>query len=342
MRILVTGGCGFAGSHTCEYFRNKGATVTSFDNLTTYELRRTGYAVMSAREHNKALLRSFGVTMATGDIRDLDKLSFYAKQADFIIHTAAQPAVTISLEDPVLDFTTNVIGTFNVLECARKYAVPTVSCATIHVYGNSINDRLVEQNSRYRHVPGTISEAYPLGGGTLTPLHASKISGDMLVKAYADSFNLPVASFRLTGLYGTRQFGGEDHGWVANFVIRALTGKPITVYGTGKQVRDILYVDDLVKAFERFYRYQKPGVYNIGGGPSARISLLETLELIQRLSKKRLSVSFKPGRKGDLRYFVCNKAKAEKMLHWQPRVLPRVGITRMLSWTKKNIHLFTS
>lgn len=341
MKLLVTGGCGFAGSHICEYFRKEGATVVSYDNLTTHELMRTGYKATSARQYNESLLRSMGVKMVKGDIRDISALVSHAKNADYIIHTAAQPAVTISLEDPELDFTTNTVGTFNVLECARKYKIPTVSCATIHVYGNELNQMLTEEKTRYAYAKKTIAESFPIGNGVLTPLHASKIAGDTLVKAYADSFRLPIASFRLTGLYGTRQFGGEDHGWVANFVIRALTKRQITVYGNGKQVRDILYVTDLVKAFERFYRYQKAGIYNIGGGLATRISLIETLSLIEKLVKTSLNVSYEPGRVGDLRYFVCDTARAKRYLHWRPLVSPKTGITHMIRWVQKNIELFT-
>src|SRR3989338_8017399 len=128
MKVLVTGGAGFVGSHVCEYYKNQGAKVVAYDNLTKFELRRTGYSTEKARFHNVDFLKSIGVDIVKEDVRDRETLEKYSKNADFIIHTAAQPAMTISWEDPELDFTTNVVGTFNVLEIARKYKIPTVSC----------------------------------------------------------------------------------------------------------------------------------------------------------------------------------------------------------------------
>jgi CDP-paratose 2-epimerase len=134
MKILVTGGCGFLGSHVCEYYKKKGAEVIAFDNLTKHELMRTGYDVEGARFYNWNFLKELGVTLIKGDIRNKDSVFEVAKDCDYIIHTAAQPAMTISIEQPELDITTNVIGTFNLLEAARKYKIPIVYCSTIHVY----------------------------------------------------------------------------------------------------------------------------------------------------------------------------------------------------------------
>ena len=336
MKVLVTGGCGFLGSHVCEYYKKKGAEVIAYDNMTKYELARTGYATDAARMHNFDFLKNLGVQIVKEDIRDKAKLEEYAKDADYIIHTAAQPAMTISWEDPELDFTSNVIGTFNVLEIARKYKIPVASCATGHVYGNKINEELTEGETRYLREPAEIDEEYPLTKGTLSPLHASKRTGDLYIEAYIDTYKLEAASFRLTGIYGPRQFGAEDHGWVANFSIKAVKGKPMTIFGTGKQVRDIIYAPDVVEAFDAFYKTRKAGVYNIGGASKTAISLIECIKLIEEIVGHKVEVKYDKDRFGDLRYFVCNIDKARKNLRWEPKTLPKEGITKLIDWIKEN------
>jgi len=340
MKVLVTGGCGFIGSHSCEYYIKKGAEVIAYDNMTKYELVRTGYAVDAARKYNLDFLKGLGVNVLQQDVRNFDALKKAAQGCDFIVHTAAQPAMTISWEDPALDFSTNVQGTFNVLEVARQLEIPMVSCGTIHIYGNKINESLKEEGKRYVMKPAAIDENYPTVEGTLSPLHASKASGDLYVRTYIDTYKIPVASFRLTGLYGPRQFGGEDHGWVANFAIRVLMGQPLTIYGTGKQVRDILFATDAAAAFDAFYQMQKAGIYNIGGGPERAISLLECLDLIREITGKKPIVNFQDGRLGDLKYFVCDTSLAQKNLGWAPQVYPREGIELLSAWIQENTALF--
>ena len=254
MRVLVTGGCGFLGSHVCEYYVKKDNEVISYDNMTKHELERTGFGTELARNYNWNYLKNLGVKLVKADIRNFEELIDCSQGCDYIIHTAAQPAMTISWEDPRLDFTTNVQGTFNVLEVARKLEIPVACCATIHIYGNRINQTLKEGDRRYLRQPEGIDEDYPTLEGTITPLHASKGAGDIYVRTYIDTYKLEAASFRLTGIYGTRQFGGEDHGWVANFIIRSVLGWPITIFGTGKQVRDIIYAADVCEAFDAFFK----------------------------------------------------------------------------------------
>lgn len=341
MKVLVTGGCGFLGSWVCEYYIAKGDRVIAYDNMTKHELMRTGYKVSRARRYNWNYLQDKGVTLIKADVRDRDKLFSYAKLCDFIVHTAAQPAMTISMEDPRLDFSTNVVGTVNALEAARAFKIPVVSCATIHVYGSGINKELKTAKTRYVRRPPEIGELYPTLTGTVTPLHASKLSADTYVRAYIDTYGIKAASFRLTGLYGPRQLGGEDHGWVANFCIRAHLGMPITIYGSGKQVRDILFAEDAARAFDAFFRHPKPGVYNIGGGRDSAISLLESTALISKITGKKIDVSFGPERKGDLRYFVCDIKKAEGNLNWLPKIRPSEGIERLIRWISENSNLFS-
>jgi len=341
MKVLVTGGCGFLGSHVCEFYARRGDVVVSLDNMTKYELERTGYATEAARKYNWDLLSEMGVRMIREDIRNAEAVVDYSSGCDYIVHTAAQPAMTISWEDPRLDFSTNVDGTFNVLEAARRHQVPVASCATIHVYGNEINETLEETETRYVRTPAAIDENHPTMEGNLSPLHASKMSGDIYVRTYAKVYGLPAASFRLTGIYGPRQLGGEDHGWVANFSIKAVMGRPLTIFGNGKQLRDILYVEDAAKAFHCFYENQVPGAYNIGGGERFSISLLECVDLIRELCDRQVIVNFENDRYGDLRYFVCDIRKAAQQLNWEPAVHTRSGLDKLIMWIKENEILFS-
>jgi CDP-paratose 2-epimerase len=340
MRVLITGGCGFLGSHLCEYYARRGDEVICYDNMTKHELMRTGYRTEEARNYNKDFLEALGVKIVVADVRDAEALLDWSAGCSFIAHTAAQPAMTISWEDPRLDFSTNVAGTFNVLEAARLRRIPVASCATIHVYGCGINDTLSETATRYTREPAAIDEDLPTLQGSLTPLHASKIAGDVYVRTYCDMYGVEAASFRLTGIYGPRQLGGEDHGWVANFAVRAVIGEPLTIFGTGKQLRDILYVTDAAAAFDAFYKTRARGVYNIGGGADCAISLLECVDLIAELTARRPVVRFDKDRFGDLRYFVCDISKARRELGWTPQVRPRAGVARLIEWIGENEALF--
>ena len=340
MKILVTGGCGFLGSHVCEFYAKRGEKVIAYDNMTKHELVRTGYATEDARNYTWNNLKSLGVETIKADVRNFEKLLDSAEGCDYIIHTAAQPAMTISWEDPELDFSTNVVGTFNVLEVARKLNIPIASCATVHVYGNEINQTLTEESTRYERNPSAIGETHPTLEGTITPLHASKGAGDIYIKAYIDTYQLEAASFRLTGIYGPNQFGGEDHGWVANFSIRTVLNMPINIYGTGKQVRDILYATDVCEAFDAFYKTRRSGIYNIGGSLDTAISLVECIGLLKEITGTNPQINFSADRPGDLRYFVCDTGKAEKNLKWKAKVLPKEGVTNLTNWITDNIALF--
>lgn len=342
MKVLVTGGCGFLGSHVCEIYRQRGWEVVSFDNMTKSELVRTGYQTDVARDHNWDHLASIGCEMVRGDIRHLEHLLDRSTGCDYIVHTAAQPAVTISMEEPLNDLTSNVQGTVNVLETARRHGIPTASCASVHVYGNWVNDELREEETRYVREPVTISEDDPTMKGYLTPLHASKAAAEHYVQVYASTYGVRAASFRLTGIYGPRQLGGEDHGWVANFSIRNVIGWPVTIFGTGKQVRDILYATDVVQAFIDYFDNGDAGIYNIGGGEPNVISLIESIDLIDRTTGTKTDLRFEDGRFGDLRYFVCDIDRATKNFGWTPKVRPQEGIPMLIEWIQQNRALFST
>lgn len=338
-KVLVTGGCGFLGSHVCELFRNEGWDVISYDNMTKYELKRTGYGTEATRDFNWNYLKDIGVTMVKGDIRNLEHLTDRTEGCDFIVHTAAQPAMTISWEDPELDFSTNVTGTFNTLEVARRRKIPIVNTSSIHVYGNSINQSLKEGTTSYERSPVEIPESHPVMVGEISPLHASKMSAEHYVRAFTDMYGITAATFRFTGIYGERQFGGEDHGWVANFAIRSHFGLPLRIFGTGKQTRDILHAYDGAKSYLDFFKNPIPGVYNIGGSTPHKISLLECIHLIGEVLGKKQEVLFETERPGDMRYFVCDTSAAKKF-GFNPGILPREGVTKLLKWIGENESVF--
>lgn len=339
MNVLVTGGCGFVGSNTCKHFAEQGHEVIAYDNMDFLELSRSGYS-KDIKRMVRNYLEQIGVQVVGGDILNKTQLEHYGSNVDFIIHTAAQPAMTIAKEYPGKDFNTNVRGTFNLLELAYIYDIPIVNCSSIHVYGNGINNQLQEQSTRYERRPSTISENHPVLTGDISPLHASKRSAEIYTEAFIQTYGLKAANFRLTGMYGPGQLAGMDHGWVANFAIRTLMKKPITIFDTDKQVRDILYISDVIKAFEAFYDKQVPGTYNVGGGLKTAISLKESLDLIHDITGLDQDIRFDESRKGDLYYFVCNIDKIKQNLGWEPNVLPKEGIGTMIEWMTGNKWLF--
>jgi len=350
-KVLVTGGCGFLGTHICELFKKRGWEVIAYDNMAKHEFARNSYMRPEAREDNKNFLESLGVKVVVEDIRDKETLSRWCEGVNYICHTAAQPTMTMSWEDPELDFSTNVRGTFNVLESARKYDLPIVFCNSIHCYGpDKINSELKEYEGncfscevplrRYTRDPVSINEEEPLLQGVVTPLHASKSSAEHYIQCYIDTFKIKAASFRLTGIYGPYQFGGEDHGWVANFAIRNVLDMPLTIFGTGKQLRDILYATDVAEAFWAYYQNPIPGIYNIGGGEKTMISLLECIGLIDQITGKKSKIKFDKDRFGDLRYWVSDISKAKRLLGWEPKILPKEGVRKLIDWIKAKDDLF--
>ena len=339
MRVLISGGCGFLGSHVAEHFRREDDEVVVLDNLAQHELALTGYDLVKSRKHNLDFIKSIGCEFVKGDVtHSLDQP--FMKGVDYIVHCAAQPAMTLAMQDPLFDLKTNIVGTVNVLEIAQKRDIPMVNCSTIHLYGNDINKNLVEQETRFTNTPEVFDENYPILNGDITPLHASKRAAELYVQTYVETYGVRAATFRLTGMYGPRQFGGMDHGWVANFAIRAIIGRPIFLFGTGKQVRDILYASDAAMAFDLWFSKGKSETYNIGGGLGNSISLQECIKLIEKTANIEADVSLKDPRFGDLYYFVCDSSKAERDFKWSPEVHNAEGILHLTEWIKANREMF--
>jgi len=281
-----------------------------------------------------------------GDVGDFASVVTAARGADIIYHLAGQVAVTSSVSDPRSDFETNALGTLNVLEAARRSdrRPPVVFTSTNKVYGAMETLRVMKGESRhsYRDYPYGIPESQPLDFHS--PYGCSKGAADQYVRDYSRIYGLPTVVFRMSCIYGTRQFGTEDQGWVAHFIIAAVTGQPITIYGDGKQVRDVLYVSDLVRAFRlAVARIDRAGgqVFNIGGGPANTLSVwTEFGDILTNLNGSKVPVKFGDWRPGDQPCYVSDIRKAAEVLGWQPSVDKETGIRRLWDWVVSNQKLF--
>lgn len=339
MRVLVSGGAGFIGSNLTQHLIKGGHDVTILDNLSRY----------GTRANLDWLRDQFGdrFHFTLGDVRDQDAVEQATTNMELIYHLASQVAVTTSVSDPREDFEINALGTFNMLEAARTVADDPifVYASTNKVYGGMESVELVEEELRYRYrdFPAGISEEYHLDFHS--PYGCSKGAGDQYTRDYARIYGLRTLVFRQSCIYGPRQFGVEDQGWVAFFLIAATMGWPITVYGDGKQVRDLLHVDDLIRAYELAVDHIEVTagqVYNLGGGPDHSLAIwAEFGPLIERLLGRPVPVKRDAQwRPGDQKVFVANVHKAEHAFGWRPEISPSEGIPRLLHWVQSNRHLF--
>lgn len=346
MRILITGGAGLVGSHCAEFFAldNPKNKVIILDNLMRSQI--FGYDKDSV-EFNWNYLKQFkNIERVKGDVRnDKDLAKAIGKGVDVVIHTAGQPGVPSSVRMPKEDFSINAYGTLNVLEAARRKSKNTVIlyCSTNKVYGENVDKiELEEKEKRYvfKNIRG-VSEDLCTDLTGHTPYGVSKLVGDLYVQEYSHIYKMKTAVFRMSCTYGTRQFGFEDQGWVAWFIIATLFNKPITIYGNGKQVRDMLYADDLVDAFSCFIKSDlKRGLFNIGGGPDNTISLLEFLQELEVLTGKKPKVKFADWRPSDQKVYITDTSKLEKTLGWKIKTPVRDGIGKLTAWIKENESFF--
>jgi len=343
--VLVTGGAGFVGSHAAEYYAEKGSEVTVLDNLSRVDTLETADESRATGVYNWEYLKTEypSITLLEEDIRDAERLEEIVEGHDAIVHTAGQVAVTSSLDDPRNDFEVNAEGTFNVLEAARKAdSDPAVAFASTNkVYGNNVNDIPIrEENDRYWYddpnYQSGIPEALSIDDCEHTPYGVSKLTGDLYVQDYARRGVVDAAAFRMSCIYGPRQFGNEDQGWVAHFILSTLRDEPLTIFGDGKQVRDVLYVKDLIRAYDAFLSAPegKPSIYNMGGGAGNTTSLIELLDLLEAETGKRTEISFDEWREGDQKVYVSDISRATTELDWEPQVDFESGIRRFLDWTE--------
>jgi CDP-paratose 2-epimerase len=340
--ILITGGAGFVGSNLAHRLLSAGHKVRLLDNLS-----RTG-----VERNLRWLIETHGdlVDIEVPDLRNLSIIKQAVKDASQVFHFAAQVAVTSSLTDPIEDFEINARGTLNMLEAIRalRNPPPLVFTSTNKVYGNLADLDFIKQGTRYAPRDESIrehgiDESRPLDFHS--PYGCSKGAADQYVIDYARTYRIPALVFRMSCIYGPHQYGNEDQGWVAHFVIRSLTGKPITIYGDGMQVRDILFIEDLVDAFLLAQQHMKKlagSAFNIGGGSANSISLLELLDLLTELHGGDLSVRFEDWRAADQRYYVADTSKFSGLTGWQPRVGVHEGVRRLYEWIKTGDEHFTA
>lgn len=334
--MLITGGAGFIGTNSAFYFASQGWKITILDNLS----RQGSY------ENLNWLQKQINLQFEKADIRDRAAVDRIISQnrPDVILHLAAQVAVTTSIINPHEDFAINALGTLNILEAIRLLSPETflINASTNKVYGRLENATVVEENNQYilenfRH---GVDEDQPLD--FRSPYGCSKGTADAYTREYSSGFGLNTVTFRQSCIYGTRQFGCDNQGWVAWFVIAAIMGRQLTIYGDGKQSRDILWIDDLVKAYDAAIKHRKEvsgQAFNIGGGQKNTISLLGLITQLENIIQKPISISWGKWRSGDQLAYSSNIAKAKHLLNWEPSTSATTGISSLIDWVRGNINL---
>ena len=339
MKVLVIGGAGFIGCNIAARRILEGKhSVLILDNLS-----RRGTA------ENLRWLRTLGsFEFIRADIRrsvELEALFSEHPDIDVVYHMAAQGAVTLSVTDPREDFEVNALGSFNVLEAIRRGPARPVLifASTNKVYGGMEDVEIVEVDGRYayRDFPDGMTESRTLDFHS--PYGCSKGAADQYVRDYARIYGLETITFRQSCIYGHRQFGFEDQGWVAWFTIQAVLGRPITIFGDGKQVRDMLYVEDLLDAYDAAMEKRdvtRGRIYNVGGGPFNRMSLHDLVAYLEQLTRRRVSVSYDGLRPGDQPVFVSNVDLAKSDFGWVPKTSPQEGVRKLFEWVSEHAQLF--
>jgi len=330
--VLVTGGAGFIGCNLADRLAALGHRVRVYDSL-----QRPGVA--ANLEWLRACHRDH-IEAAIADIRDADTLADAAGDCQAVFHLAAQVAVTTSLTDPRADFAVNALGTLNLLEALRRRspAPPVIFASTNKVYGDLADIALDDASGAW--LPRDpelrrdgIGERRPLDFHT--PYGCSKGAADQYVLDYARSFGVPTAVLRMSCIYGEHQRGTEDQGWVAHFLLRALAGEPITIYGDGRQVRDILHVGDAVSAYIAAWQRIEAiagRAFNLGGGPANAVSLRQVVAEIEAVLRRRVQLDFADWRPGDQRWFVCDTGAAAAALGLARPLGWRAGLARLAAW----------
>ena len=336
-KIVITGGAGFIGCNLANKFAKSCKKVVLLDNFSRPGCKEN---VEWLKQRNK------NIEVVKADIvKDQKKLEETVKDSEAVYHFAAQVAVTTSVSEPRKDFEENALGTFNVLEAVRKNAdnAAFFYSSTNKVYGGMEKVKVVERNNRYEYekfakgIPETMNLDFH------SPYGCSKGCADQYTRDYARIYGMNTVVFRQSCIYGQRQFGIEDQGWVAWFTIASALGKKLTIYGDGKQVRDVLHIDDLAEAYwtatEKIGK-AKGQIFNIGGGSKNTMSLLELLAYLEEFFGKKIDVKYSDWRPGDQPVYVSDISKAESVLGWTPKIGVKNGVQKLYRWVKKNEKMF--
>ena len=338
-RVLITGGAGFVGCNAARYFGNRNWQVTVLDNLSREGTEQNLHWLQDGTRFDFERV----------DIRERAAVErvFAENRYDAVIHLAAQVAVTTSVTDPRTDFMINALGTFNLLEAVRKHSPEAVFifASTNKVYGKIDGARYTLEGSRYAYTdrPHGIDEQQALD--FLSPYGCSKGAADQYTLDYARIYGIPATAFRQSCIYGTRQFGIEDQGWVAWFTIASRLKRNITIFGDGKQVRDVLYVDDLIRAYEAAIMAPDKiagQAFNVGGGPRNVLSLVDLVGLLEKKLGRAIPLKWDDWRPGDQRVYISDIRKLETMLNWTPQVGVADGVDQLATWVQANEHLFAT
>ncbi len=336
---VIFGGAGFIGSNLAHrLLETTDAKIHIFDNLSRAGARYN-LASLQKKAGNSGRLQ-----ITVGDVRDTSMVERAVRYATEVYHLAAQVAVTTSMADPRLDFDVNVAGTFNVLEAVRKHGSKpfVLFTSTNKVYGEMASRQVVMRRTRWEYEQGGgIAESEPLDFHS--PYGCSKGAADQYVHDYGRIYDIPTVVFRMSCIAGQRQFGNEDQGWVAHFVYSALSNTPVVIYGDGRQVRDVLCVEDLLHAFELTRQQSEVTagqVYNVGGGPENTTSLLELVDLIANLTGRRLRYETAERRPGDQLVYVTDIDKLRRATGWAPRLNVEQTVQRIHDWWKHNREVF--
>ena len=336
-KVLVTGGAGFIGINLVLRLLREGYEVVILDNLS-----RKG------TENNLKLVKyNKNLKLYKNDIRDLrgiEQIFEEEKKFDAVFHFAGQVAVTTSVLNPRSDFEINALGTFNILDLCRLKCPESrlIYASTNKVYGDLSSLNVLENDKRYALSarPGGISEGQNLDFHS--PYGCSKGCADQYFIDYARIYGLRTAVLRQSCIYGLYQYGIEDQGWVAWFAIAGILGNPITIYGNGKQIRDLLYIDDLVDLYTLLLKDEielKGQVFNIGGGPDNSVSLIELLDLLKSEFNIGINVNYSSVRPGDQPYYVSNVCKIREYCDWYPKTGVLDGLSKMIEWIRSNIEV---
>lgn len=338
MKITVTGGAGFIGFHSCRYFAEKGHDIFLLDDFS-----RKG-----SRAHAEKLISEFGekikIVECDISVSSTENLSIIEKivsQSDVVIHLAAQVAVTTSVKNPRRDFEVNALGALNLLEACRKASTKPfiIYSSTNKVYGGMDHLEIIERDNRYyfaEHLYG-ISETALLDFHS--PYGCSKGAADQYVRDYNRIYGVPSVVLRQSCIYGTEQYGHEEQGWIAHLTLNACRNMPIKVFGDGKQVRDVLFAQDLVELFDACIQNMKKvsgKIYNAGGGYKNILSLLDLIEILEKTLGRKIEKSFHDWRPGDQKVYISDIDQLKKDLEWEPKISPTEGVEKIIHWQKGN------
>ena len=347
MKVLVTGGCGLIGSHIAEYYVKNGNEVVVLDNLERSKL--LGHEVSEARKwYNYRRVKDMGCEMDSGDVSSkvsVDHVFRSHEGFDYVVHCAGQCGVPTSIADPRRDFEVNTLGTLNILENARKWNSRVVYASTNKVYPIHKGWDLYSESDSprwrwtadFRHTHGWAVTDMMTCSGTRTPYGTSKYAGDLYCQEYTGIYGVPTGIFRMSCIYGEHQMAFEEQGWISWFSIALEKGLPLTIYGDGYQVRDVLHVSDVVQAYDAFLSSgNKGGVWNLGGGPKNTLSIIECIDMLQEIrGKKFVNIEYKDWRPSDQRVYTSDILPMNRVFSWRPQINPRDGMERIVEWVKK-------